>query len=49
MTELEPITSDDALEMYLEDVSGEFLPNTINAKDYQLGFFVSQSGGNEID
>ncbi|PSP55488.1 integrase [Halobacteriales archaeon QS_1_67_19] len=40
MPELEPITPREALEMYLQDVSGDLSPNSIKAKQYQLGFFV---------
>ncbi len=35
--------------MYLEDVSGELSPNTINAKEYQLGFFVRWCDGADAD
>lgn len=49
MTELEPITPREALEMYLQDVSGDLSPNTINAKEYQLGFFVRWSMGADTD
>ncbi|MFB6102334.1 MAG: hypothetical protein ABEJ73_07170 [Haloplanus sp.] len=49
MNELEPITPRDALEMYLQDVDGDLSPQSIQAKEYQLGFFVRWCEGDDAD
>jgi len=49
MTELEPITPQDALELYVEDIDGELSPNSVRAKRYQLGKFVDWCEGADAD
>jgi site-specific recombinase XerC len=40
MSELEPITPREALELYCDDIEGELSPNSVRAKRYQLAKFV---------
>lgn len=47
MSELQPISPREALEMYLQDVDGELSPDSIQAKRYQLGFFVRWCEGED--
>jgi site-specific recombinase XerC len=49
MTELEPITPEEALELYCEDIDGELSPNSVRAKRYQLGKFVDWCEGADTD
>lgn len=49
MSELEPITPREAYEMYLEDIDGDLSPNSVNAKQYQLGFFIDWCEGQDTD
>jgi integrase len=49
MTDLEPISPRDALDMYLQDVDGELSPNSVQQKEYQLGFFVRWCEGTDAD
>lgn len=49
MTELEPITPHQALEMYLQEIDGELSPNTIYARESQLGFFTRWCDGADTD
>jgi integrase len=45
MPNLEPINPDDALELYVEDITGDLSPNSVRAKQYQLGFFIGWCEG----
>lgn len=47
--QLEPITPRDALDLYLEDITGDLSPNSVRAKRYQLGFFASWCEGADND
>lgn len=47
MSELQPISPREALEMYLQDVDGELSPQSIQAKEYQLGFFIRWCEGED--
>lgn len=47
--DLEPITPREALELYLQDIDGDLSPNSIQAKGYQLGFFVDWCEGVDND
>ncbi|PAU83521.1 integrase [Halorubrum salipaludis] len=49
MTELEPITPREALELYCEDIDGELSPNSVRAKRYQLSKFVEWCEGADTD
>jgi len=44
---LEPIDPREALQLYLSDVEGELSPNTVEAKEYRLSFFVRWCEGAE--
>ncbi|WP_229109451.1 tyrosine-type recombinase/integrase [Halapricum desulfuricans] len=49
MSTLDPITPREALEMYCNDIDGELSPNSVQAKRYQLGFFVDWCEGADND
>lgn len=46
-TTLEPIAPRDAYELYLVDCEDELSPNTVQAKQYRLGFFVCWCEGED--
>ena len=46
---LEPIDPRDAYQMYLADCEGELSPNTVQAKEYRLGFFIRWCEGKDND
>lgn len=47
MNELEPITPQEALELYIEDIDGDLSPNSVRAKKYQLSKFVNWCQGKD--
>ncbi|MEE6210377.1 tyrosine-type recombinase/integrase [Salarchaeum sp. III] len=49
MTELEPITPREALELYIEDIDGDLSPNSVRAKRYQLSKFAEWCEGEDTD
>jgi site-specific recombinase XerD len=46
--QLTPIDVEDAIELYINDIDGELSPNTVQAKEYRLGFFQRWCDENEI-
>jgi len=45
MNELEPITPQEALELYIKDIDGDLSPNSVRAKKYQLSKFIDWCQG----